>query len=538
MKHPPLFTHALDHSGCSRRAVTRTGLAVVLASAVATTSAVVATSPAGARTATSTVTLKATADAYTSASAPRTNYGTGSSLRLTERAGAAKTSFLSFSVPATPGQTVTKAELVLQRTTRHLPATSVSARSVSGAFTSESSLDNANAPKVGSAIAVATTTAATASVNLDVTSAVKHSGTVVLALTSPVTTGVVQFASREAGVTGPQLVLTVQTTATTPAKCTVSSLLVSSCGRWLGVAPQTYSGMTAPAALAVDENFTGSSFALAHEYKTNGRLFPTAADISVAEQTGRNRLLLENWKPATDETWARVAAGGADARIDAEAAYLKSHFDLPFFLTVWHEPENDVNTAAGSGMTVSDYKAMYRHTVLRLRADGADKFISVMNYMGFGRWNSMLDGLYPGDDVVDWLAYDPYQVKASAAVGHDFADMVNRSYQSAPGFYTWATSQHPTKPLMLAEWGALYDPANPGGQAAFFRTIASQIGAFPALKALVYFDIDTKYGNIDGKGTTPDSSAASLAAWKATVNAPEFATPSFHYGTSTIVPNS
>jgi beta-mannanase len=317
----------------------------------------------------------------------------------------------------------------------------------------------------------------------------------------------------------------------------VSTKLVSSCGRWLGMAAQAFSGMPGPSALAMDENFTGSSFALAHEYKSNGTLFPTAADMSMANQSGHNRVLFENWKPATDMSWAKVAAGGADARIDAEAAYLKSTFNLPFFLTVWHEPENDVNPTAGSGMTVTDYQAMYRHVILRLRADGAAKFVSVMNYMGFGRWNSMLDGLYPGDDVVDWIAYDPYQTNnASGLAGHDFADMVNRSYQSSPGFYTWATTKHPAKPLMLAEWGGLYNPANPTGQADFFHSVTTEIGSFPALHALVYFDIDVKYHTIDGLGTTPNSGATSLAAWKTMVTAPAFDTPTFTYTNGTLTP--
>jgi beta-mannanase len=305
------------------------------------------------------------------------------------------------------------------------------------------------------------------------------------------------------------------------------------------VAAQAYSGQTGPAALAVDEKFTGSAFALAHEYKSNGTLFPTASDMSMAQETGHNRVLLENWKPATDKTWAQTAAGAADSRIDAEAAYLKSHFNLPFFLTIWHEPENDVNATAGSGMTVADYQAMYRHVILRLRADGADKFVSVMNYMGFGRWDTMLDGLYPGDDVVDWIAYDPYQTNnASAASGHDFADMVNRPYQSSPGFYTWATTKHPAKPLMLAEWGGLYNPANPTGQADFFHSVTTEITQFPALKALVYFDIDTKYHNINGMGTTPTSSATSLTAWKTMVTAPAFATPTFTYTNGTLTPTT
>ena len=307
-----------------------------------------------------------------------------------------------------------------------------------------------------------------------------------------------------AAATAPGMVSTASAAPSSSSDCTVSNLLVSSCGDWLGIAPQTYSGDSGPEALAYDENFTGASYNLVHEYHANGTLFPTASDISMAQQTGHNRVLLENWKPDTSETWAQVAAGGDDARIDAEAAYLKSNFDLPFFLTVWHEPENDVNPAAGSGKTASDYQAMYRHVILRLRADGADKFVSVMNYMGFGKWNTMLAALYPGDDVVDWIAYDPYQTSASAWTGHDFADMVNRSYEGDPGFYTWATTEHPSKPLMLAEWGGLYDPSNSTGQAAFFNSVVSEIGQFPALKALVYFDIDTKYHTIDGEGTDPE----------------------------------
>ena len=561
MDTQPLFRDALNKE-TRPSSTTRRGLAIALTAAVAATPVFIAANTSQAQAVTSSVTVKASADSYTAASAGTTNYGTTKNLRLNSQSLAAKISYLRFSVPAQSNGTIAKAELVLTRTARHLPTTTVSVHKVTSATWGETALTYKNAPTAGSTVATSATSFATTTVTLDVTAAVKAGATTSFALTSPVKDDAVQFVSREGGAAGPHLVLTVKPTTTTTAPtttstttgtpttaasttvapstpsnpaCTVSKLLVSSCGRWLGVAAQAYSPLTSKAAMAVDEDFSGSPFAIAHVYNTNGKLFPSASDISLATEAGRNRLLFENWKPATNQTWAQIAAGGSDARIDTEAAYLKSTFNLPFFLSVWHEPENDVNLAAGSGMTPTDYQAMFRHVVQRVRGDGANKFVSVMNYMGFGRWDSMVNSLYPGDDVVDWIAYDPYQYSPGTGAGHDFKTMVNAPYKTSPGFYTWATTTHPSKPLMLGEWGGFYSPADPAGQAAFFNTVASQIGAFPALKAYVYFDMNLKYHNHNGKGTAPNSTPASLGAWKAVVQLPVFNTPSIKYVNGTVV---
>ena len=78
--------------------------------------------------------------------------------------------------------------------------------------------------------------------------------------------------------------------------------------------------------------------------------------------------------------------------------------------------------------------------------------------MGFFGWaKTRSTPLYPGDDVVDWIAYDPY--------GFGGPDGLRRSCstrpasRAGPGFYTWATRKAPGKPIMLAEWGFDLDGA-------------------------------------------------------------------------------
>jgi hypothetical protein len=320
-------------------------------------------------------------------------------------------------------------------------------------------------------------------------------------------------------------------TSSSPAgsDCTISAKLVPSCGAWWGIAPKAHTNIPRNVGLPQLEQEGQTKYNLLHDYHENGELFPTAMEKTIAFEPGANRVLLENWKPATDMTWAQVAAGQADARIDAEANYIKTSFPYPFFLAVWHEPENDVIETPGSGMTAADYAAMFRHVVLRLRADGATQPVIVMDYMGFDSYAqfSWFNDLYPGDDVVDWIAIDPYG--SGDPTGYrsgDFTKLVNRPDGSFPGYYSWATRSHPGKPIMLAEWGIDESTIDPQGKARYFGTVSSQMYKFPAIKALVYFDYNGPGPNNHPRSTSPDTSTVSLDAWRqlcnwATVNGPD-----------------
>lgn len=60
----------------------------------------------------------------------------------------------------------------------------------------------------------------------------------------------------------------------------------------------------------------GRTASIYHTYHSGDQLFPTASEIAMARGSGKPRLLMLNWKVAAGYTWAQVAAGAADARID------------------------------------------------------------------------------------------------------------------------------------------------------------------------------------------------------------------------------
>ncbi len=303
--------------------------------------------------------------------------------------------------------------------------------------------------------------------------------------------------------------------------CPVSELLVPRCGAWWGAAPGVFTGTPPIEALRDFEAKTGQRARIYHRYHRGDDLFPTRSELAAARDREGSRILLINWKVAWNSTWADVAAGGQDHRIDRLARHIRSTFPEKFFLAIHHEPENDVDLDPGSGMTPEDYAAMYRHTVQRLRDQGVENAVFVMAYMGYQGWGvkPWFGDLYPGDDVVDWIGYDPY-VSADPDAHHhgDFAELVNQTTDPDrwPGFYNWARKAHPDKPLMLSEWGVFEYAADPGNKREIFASVQRQLPDYPALKALVYFDSP----RAPRGDTRIDSSPQALAAFRVIANLP------------------
>ncbi len=281
-----------------------------------------------------------------------------------------------------------------------------------------------------------------------------------------------------------QTSLVDEVSSTAAVSCGVSDLLVPECGAWFGASTPSADG-TYDYVRGLDEYeaVAQNEPDVLHLYQRGAGAFPTNEHKALAERPGHQRSLLYfSWKPAPALTWRQIADGEVDEVI-AEVALGLVDYPHTMFLTVHHEPENEVIDEPGSGQTPADFVAMYRHVVTRLRALGVDNVVFVMAYTGFGRWADIVEDLYPGDDVVDWVAYDPYGFKAHST----FARLLNDPVGDWPGFYDWATQQAPGKPIMVAEWGFQLEqqPDAPEILEAASSTLRSK---FPMIKALVYWN--------------------------------------------------
>ncbi|MFI7598594.1 glycoside hydrolase family 26 protein [Actinoplanes sp. NPDC049681] len=300
--------------------------------------------------------------------------------------------------------------------------------------------------------------------------------------------------------------------------CRTGKKLVPTCGVLWGVAPGAFTDARGKQALAAFEEKTERHQDIYHAYhRGNGQLFPTKDEIAIAREPGRERLLFLNWKPR-GASWAKIAKGdpATDKFLDKLAAHIKKDFPEQFFFTVHHEAEDNIREKAGSGYTAKDYAAMYRHVVTRLRAHGADNIVTVLVHMAYVPHTSKkwFADMYPGDDVVDWIGFDTYAY-SEPGYGHgDFAELLNRQSSARPtwpGFYNWATAEHPDKPLMVAEWGVWSSKKNPGHKAEFYREVGKQIPRFPGIRAMVHFDTPH---NQEGRESSVDSTPESLAAYR------------------------
>jgi hypothetical protein len=273
------------------------------------------------------------------------------------------------------------------------------------------------------------------------------------------------------------------------AGCTVSDKLVNSCRPWLGawVASYPQTASDTKSQVLYHEQQIGRQVDFVHYYHPAGSNSMSATEKYFYARAGT--YLYVNWKPAN--SWAQ--AGGSDsstnAGIDAMADSIKALGSKKILLTVFHEPENDVTSGAsgcstykGSAGTPAQYRAMWQNVRNRFDAKGVNNVVWVMNYMGFSNWECMVDDLWPGNNLVDWVVWDPYANGSTS-----FSGMVNPFYSFLEQ-NSDSTHNYTSKPWGFGEYGT-YKMTNANIQ-NFWTTAKASIdnNQFPRLKLLTIFD--------------------------------------------------
>ena len=306
------------------------------------------------------------------------------------------------------------------------------------------------------------------------------------------------------------------TPAASSTRCTVSPVLVNSCRAWLGAATAGNPGAAhdAVSQFTYLEKLVGHPLDVYRDYDKCGPTGCTTGTLPLAPGSPEQHFALRpdtyvdvNWKPAP--TW--LQADGGDPLVDKEitqvADNVKAVAPHQVFLTVWHEPQNDVTPGTsscghlvGTAGSPAQYIAMWRNVENIFHREGVTNVVWDMNYMGsagkYDQWHCLVPQLWPGNDMVDWVTWDTY----SRGMTWD---------QTSGTFYQLLESDNsPTmnvesKPWGIGEFGTCKQPTTGITAEQYFDSIRSAVtaGTYPRLKMYLVF-ADT--GNNSGPGCLTD----------------------------------
>jgi chitodextrinase len=247
--------------------------------------------------------------------------------------------------------------------------------------------------------------------------------------------------------------------AVEPEACTVDEKLVNSCRAWFGATANEYVAVdnTRLEELLHFEERVGRQMDVAHTYNGVGDNRLEKVDRHFA--TRADTYLFNNWALTDDWSSADGSDETVNAAIDEMAASVKALGEKKMFLTLSHEPEPDVSVmppgcgeraAVGTSGTVEDYKAMWANVRSRFDAAGVTNAVWAMNYMGHEGWDCLVDDLYPGDHLVDWIVFNGYQHGNSSP---SFEENVGAFYDLLESTPDAPDRTFTSKPWGIVEWG-------------------------------------------------------------------------------------
>lgn len=309
------------------------------------------------------------------------------------------------------------------------------------------------------------------------------------------------------------------------ANCSQQADLQNPCRPLVGAWAYNYpeAGSDLKSQILYHEQRIGHQRDIVHDYRPIGSNQLNSADIYFANRA--NTTLFIDWKPAANWADANGRDAATNAAIDQMAASVMG-LHKKIFLTINHEPENDVSGGApgcstfkGHAGTPADYIAMWHNVEDRFKADGVTNVEWSLDFINYPQWDCMIDQLYPGNSYVNWVWFNAYYGSPSNSFNTNVNRFTNLLAQHNTPAHAWLS-----KPQGIVEWSSAF--GSDASQEAYYREAAQAIQAntFPRLRGFMVYD-SNDFGGTNtrsfkvGYDNAGHASASKQAAYNSVVGA-------------------
>lgn len=290
-----------------------------------------------------------------------------------------------------------------------------------------------------------------------------------------------------------------------------------------GASARARGGQTQHEAVENLEAAIGRTLAAVRVYKRWDHSFPTRYDqwlqaggrtlvLSVAPQRANGQLI--PWRDIAD------APIGSDLhKVMASWARRIRDFESPVYFIFSHEPETENPNVMG---TKQDFIDAWRRIVTVFRNHHVDnvRFTLVLTAYtyartdGNGAWS-----WYPGDDVVDVIGADGYNFYGCRPGVAESWRPFSQIFEPVRAF----AAAHPGKGALIAEWGSVEDPGDPGRKADWISGAQATLSSpgWEQFEAVLYWHSESPMGNPPCEFWV-DTSSSSLSAFRSMGADPRF----------------
>jgi len=189
------------------------------------------------------------------------------------------------------------------------------------------------------------------------------------------------------------------------------------------------------------------------------------------------------WSTGSTTKWADIASGRYDSSVILPAAKRIKDWGHTVFIDFDHEMDGRTRTTSG---TPAQYVAAHRHIVDVFNAAGVDNVIWAWVPTGTMGNRDRIKAMYPGDDYVDWVGYDPYNFYSCNGSRWETPT------ESLKPFYDWMSANITSnKPVLLGEYGSVSDSNDPTRIEKWYAELGGALASMPRIRAVMQWNSQT-----------------------------------------------